>query len=131
MSSSPKTLFTKRFGKRHPYTIWFIRQLCLLPLLPSIQYFWRSCDSWNSRIFGIDFAGVTLWHILKTESTISWHHSAALRLLPLGGACFSKDFNFLIQWYKFWFLGCEFNKTTMVGSWGIVPRMLVFFGFEI
>ncbi|RVX08633.1 hypothetical protein CK203_014024 [Vitis vinifera] len=78
-----------------------------------------------------NFAGVTLWHILKTESTVSWHHSAALHLLPLGGACFSKDFNFLIQWYNFWFLGCEFNKTTMVGSWGIVPRMLVFFGFEI
>ncbi|RVW13322.1 Triacylglycerol lipase 2 [Vitis vinifera] len=45
-----------------------------------------------------DFAGVILQHILKTESTVSWHHSAALRLLPLGGACFSKDFNFLIQW---------------------------------
>ena len=26
---------------------------------------------------------------------------------------------------------CEFNKATMVGSWGIVPRMLLFFGFEI
>ncbi|XP_034702674.1 uncharacterized protein LOC117927309 isoform X2 [Vitis riparia] len=126
MSSSPKTLFTKRFGKRHPYTIWFIRQLCLLPLLPSIQYFWRSCDSWNSRIFGIDFAGVTLWHILKTESTISWHHSAALRLLPLGGACFSKDFNFLIQWCytvayfedrKYSFLA-PFGGLAFIAAWG-------------
>ena len=52
-------------------------------------------------------------------------------LVPVGGPCFSKistsSHNDRIPGYRV----CKFNnKATLVRSWGIVPRKLVFLGFE-
>ncbi|RVW57890.1 hypothetical protein CK203_111587 [Vitis vinifera] len=128
MSSSPKTLFTKRFG--NGILIHLVHTAALLAtLLPSIPIFFGGLVTAGILAFsGTCYTAAYfedrkysfLGTIRRLAFIAAWGRLAFLRISTSSYSGTNSGF-----WV------CEFNKATMVGSWGIVPRMLVFFGFEI